>query len=116
MRIVRHRLRGAWILFVVLGIAVGWKAAGAAVAAALPNVSEATSMFVETVLLTAFYGVLAWRLLIVPMQRRQASVPTDRAADQTRASVVSKVERPQPLAVLPRVAGRHLALVPELPD
>ena len=77
----------------------------------LPTLSVAATLLVETVVLTAAYGVLAWRFVVVPAGRRPAPpvhrreqplVPSLVRVDATAASNATRSAR-----------ARHLSLVPD---
>jgi hypothetical protein len=96
-----------------------------AVESAMGGVAESTRMFVQMVVVTAMLTTLAWRLLLVPMQRRRdahfatpsaIATASDIARRSPRATFGRAAQQAVPARVAVRSAGRHLSLVPRQSD
>jgi len=75
-----------------------------AVERAFASASIATRMFAETVGLTGLFGLLLWRFVIVPAQRRHAA---DHAPSASEPVAMARVEIRTPAAI----TRGHLRLV-----
>jgi hypothetical protein len=81
----------------------------------MPSAAPATRLFAETLVVTALFGVLLWRAVIVPVQRRHAM---EQAALREAPVAAARVARTPTDDVSIDVRGRttigrgHLRLVP----
>ena len=122
---MKHGAR-SWVAVIgsVAGVVALTTIVRLAVESVMGGAAESTRMFVQMLVVTAVLATFAWRVLLVPMQRRRdahfampstAATSIGNARHAARAAFVPAAE-PMPARVPVRTAGRHLSLVPRQPD
>ena len=89
---------------IVASVVVSRAITGAVAGAIQPMSSAAAQLFLQTVLIAALYGVLAWRLVVVPMHRRR-----DDALARTVAIPVRSMSTTAPAPIAVRAGGSTTA-------
>jgi hypothetical protein len=100
-----------WVLAIVAGVIVSRLGAGLISQSLFPARSAATESLIQTLILTALYGVMAWRFVVMSMHRRRAN-HEHRPVYVQAISGRTVVATGEPLNLQSAASARHLTLVP----